>query len=166
MAGRIVPNLLLGSVPVTNNNTLVDSVSALSGGTATLFVKVDNNFIRIATNVKRDSGVRAIGTILDPKGKAAAALRQGQSFSGVVEILDEPYLTRYEPMLNQAGTVVGAYYVGFKVDMKVVRESVQGIRQLDTGFAAILDADIEMRFLSSHISRDKAETLLKSRPED
>jgi diguanylate cyclase (GGDEF)-like protein/PAS domain S-box-containing protein len=166
MAGRIVPNLLLGSHPVTNNNELVDSVSALSGGTATLFVKVDNNFMRIATNVKRDSGVRAIGTILDPKGKAAAALRQGRSFSGVVEILDEPYLTRYEPMLNQAGIVVGAYYVGFKVDMKVVRESVQGIRQLDTGFAAILDADNEMRFLSSHISRDKAETLLESRPDD
>lgn len=165
MAGSVVPNLLLGSIPVTNNHELVDSVSAISGGTATIFVKSDNNFVRIATNVKRHSGARATGTILDPNGKAAAALRKKKPFHGVVKILDEPYLTRYEPMLNQAGAVVGAYYVGFKVDMKVVRESVQGIRQLDTGFAAILDGDNEIRFLSSHISRDKAETLLKSRPE-
>ncbi|HEY9276906.1 MAG TPA: EAL domain-containing protein [Methylotenera sp.] len=165
MAGGVVPNLLLGSIPVTNNHELVDRVSAISGGTATIFVKAGNNFVRATTNVKRHSGARATGTILDPNGKAAVALRQRKPFSGVVEILDEPYLTRYEPMLNKAGVVVGAYYVGFKVDMKVVRESVQAIRQLDTGFAAILDADNEIRFLSSHISRDKAETLLKSQPE-
>jgi len=160
-----LPNLLLGSTPVTNNYALVDSVSAISGGTATIFVKSGNNFVRVATNVKLHNGARATGTVLDPNGKAAAELRQRKSFSGVVKILDEPYLTRYEPMLNQAGAVVGAYYVGFKVDMKVVRESVQHIRQLDTGFAAILDGDNQIRFLSSHISRDKADTLLKSRPE-
>lgn len=165
LASSDLPNLLLGSTPVTNNYALVDSVSAISGGTATIFVKSGNNFVRVATNVKLRSGARATGTVLDPNGKAAAALRQRKSFSGVVKILDEPYLTRYEPMLNQAGAVVGAYYVGFKVDMKVVRESVQHIRQLDTGFAAILDGDNQIRFLSSHIPRDKADTLLKSRPE-
>lgn len=166
LAGRTIPNLLLGSVPVTNNLDLVDSVSAINGGTATIFVKSGNNFVRIATNVKRESGLRATGTILNPNGKAAVALRQGKSFSGVVEILDEPYLTRYEPMLNQAGVVVGAYYVGFKVDMKVVRESVENIRQLDTGFAAILDGDDEVRFLSSHIGHIKAKNLLQSRPDN
>lgn len=166
LAGKAVPNLLLGSTPVTNYLELVDSVSAISGGTATIFVKSGNNFIRIATNVKRESGLRAIGTVLDPNGKAIAALRQGRIFSGVVDILDEPYITRYEPMQNQAGTVIGAYYVGFKVDMKVVHESVQNIRQFDSGFAAILDADDEIRFLSSHISRNKAETLLKSQPKN
>jgi diguanylate cyclase (GGDEF)-like protein/PAS domain S-box-containing protein len=165
LAGSDMPNLLLGSTPVTNNYELVDSVSAISGGTATIFVKSGNNFVRVVTNVKQHSGERATGTVLDPNGKAAAALRQRKSFSGVVKILDEPYLTRYEPMLDQAGALVGAYYVGFKVDMKVVRESVQGIRQLDTGFAAILDGDNQIRFLSSHINRDQADTLLKSRPE-
>jgi len=165
MAGSTVPNLLMGSIPVTNNYELVDGVTAISGGTATIFVKSGNNFVRIATNVKRESGLRAIGTVLDPSGKVIEALRQGRSFSGVVEILGEPYLTRYEPMLNQAGVIIGAYYVGFKVDMKVVRESVQNIRQLETGFAAILDGNNRIRFLSSHISRHQAEVLLKSRPE-
>ena len=165
MAGNTVPNLLLGSTPVTNNYELVDRVSAISGGTATMFVKSGNNFVRIATNVKRESGLRAIGTVLDPNGKVIAALREGRPFNGVVEILGEPYLTRYEPMLNQAGVIIGAYYVGFKVDMKVVRESVQNIRQLETGFAAILDGNNKIRFLSSHISRYKAEVLLQSQPE-
>jgi diguanylate cyclase (GGDEF)-like protein/PAS domain S-box-containing protein len=161
---KVVPNLIIGETALTNNNELVDYVTAMNGGTATIFVKSGNDFIRIATNVKQRKGPRAIGTILDPNGKAIVALRQGKPFSGVVEILDEPYITRYEPMLNQAGEVIGAYYVGFKVDMKVVRDSVQGIRQLETGFAVILDADNEIRFLSSHISRNKAEDLLKLQP--
>jgi len=164
ISGTDVPNLMLGETPLTNNNELVDYVAEMDGGTATIFVKSANNFVRIATNVKQRKGGRAVGTVLNPNGKAIVALRQGKPFSGVVEILDEPYITRYEPMLDQAGEVVGAYYVGFKVDMKVVRDSVQSIRQLETGFAAVLDADNEIRFLSSHVSRDKAQALLKSQP--
>ncbi len=166
IAGRAVPDLQLGRTSLADNNLLVDAVSAMSGGTSTVFVKVGDDFVRIATNVKHKNGLRAIGTKLDPQGKPIAALRQALPFSGVVEILNEPYITRYEPLLDKAGAVVGAYYVGFKVDMKVVRDSVQGIRQLQSGFAAIIDTDHEIRFLSSHISPDKARNIIALRPKN
>ena len=51
-----------------NNFTLVDEVQQKMGGTATLFVKSGDEFVRIATNVRKDDGSRAIGTVLDPKG--------------------------------------------------------------------------------------------------
>ncbi|WP_274608271.1 Cache 3/Cache 2 fusion domain-containing protein [Paraburkholderia sp. PGU19] len=54
---------------MNNNFTVVDEVKQEKGGTATLFVKSGDDFVRVATNVQKDDGLRAIGTVLDPKGK-------------------------------------------------------------------------------------------------
>jgi len=109
--------------------------------------------VRIDTNVLRSDGSRAIATNLDPKGKAFSALSAGQTFHGVVDILNEPYITRYDPMYDDQGKIIGAYYVGYKVDMKVLREAVENTRQLKSGFAVVLDGHNKIRLLSSHVSR-------------
>lgn len=160
VAGRTVPNLMLGGIPHANRFELVDSVTDTLGGTATLFVKSGDDFVRITTNVRQNTGERAVGTLLDPKGKAIAALRDGRSFHGEVDILGTPYITRYEPMRNLDGEVIGAWYVGYKVDMKVLREAVENTRYLQAGFAAILDEHQNIRFLSSHMSPALAGQLL------
>ena len=56
---------------------------------------------------------RAIGTILDPKGKAIVAINEGKPFYGEVTILEKPYVTGYEPMRDAGGKVIGIYYVGY-----------------------------------------------------
>ena len=38
-----------------------------------------------------------IGTILDPKGKAIAAIAKGESYFGEADIPGKPYVTGYEP---------------------------------------------------------------------
>ena len=48
---------------MNNNFDLVDEVVKEAGGTATIFVKSAADYVRIATNVKKDDGSRAIGTI-------------------------------------------------------------------------------------------------------
>jgi diguanylate cyclase (GGDEF)-like protein/PAS domain S-box-containing protein len=161
--GRMVPNLTLGGVPQANTFGLVDSVAGLLGGTATLFVKSGDEFIRISTNVRKSDGRRAVGTILNPNGKAISAIRAGKSFSGEVDILGEPYFTGYEPMHDAAGTVIGLWYVGYKMDTAVIRDAVENARHLDTGFAAVLDESNHIRFLSSHMPRAHAERLLAHR---
>lgn len=158
--GKLVPNLVLGTTPQTNRFDLVDEVTSLLGGTATLFVKSGSEFVRVTTNVRRADGSRAIGTTLNPSGKAIVALRAGQVFHGVVDILGEPYITRYEPLFDARRQVIGACFVGYKVDMKVLRDTVENTRQLRTGFAVVLDSTDKIRFLSSHVSRSQAERLL------
>jgi hypothetical protein len=108
-----VPALYFGSSKMDNNFAVVDEVKKEKGGTATLFVKSGDDFVRVATNVMKDDGSRAIGTVLDPKGKAFAAIRGGNSYYGDAEILGKPYVTGYEPIRNSAGEVVGVYYVGY-----------------------------------------------------
>jgi hypothetical protein len=91
----------------------VDEVQQKIGGTATLFVKNGDEFVRVATNVKKDDGSRAIGTVLDPKGKAMAAISKGKSFYGDVDILGKPYTTGYEPIRDAKKQIIGIYYVGY-----------------------------------------------------
>ena len=162
---RVVPNLIFGSTPITNFFKLVDDLSSLVGGTATIFVKDGDDFVRVSTNVLRVNMSRATATILNPNTKAFAALSLGKTFHGVVDILDEPYITRYDPMYDVNGTVIGAYYVGYKVDMKVIRDAVQNTRQLKSGFAMVLDGNNKVRFHSAHVPFSQAERLFHEQPE-
>ena len=113
VAGKTVPALFFGKVKMNNNFALVDEVQQQMGGTATLFVRSGDDFVRVATNVKRDDGSRAIGTVLDPKGKAIAAIRNGDAYFGEADILGKAYVTGYEPIRDATGKVIGIYYVGY-----------------------------------------------------
>jgi hypothetical protein len=100
---------------MNNNFTLVDEIVKEIGGTATIFAKSGSDFVRVATNVKKDDGSRAIGTILDPKGKVIEFINMNEAFYGEATILGKPCLTGYEPMLDALNNVIGIYYFGYMV---------------------------------------------------
>jgi len=113
VAGKQVPAIYFGSTKMNNNFSLVDDVVKKAEGTATIFVKNGDEFVRVATNVKKDDGSRAIGTILDPKGKVIASIQKNEAFYGDVDILGKPYVTGYEPIRDSSKGVIGIYYVGY-----------------------------------------------------
>ena len=113
VANKTLPAIHFGATKMNNNFVLVDEVQKEVGGTATIFVKSGDEFVRVATNVKKDDGSRAIGTILDPKGKAIAAIAKGESYFGEADILGKPYVTGYEPIRDASSNVIGIYYVGY-----------------------------------------------------
>lgn len=117
VGGKDAPALYFGSAKINNNFDVVDAVSKEDGKgmTATFFVKGGDEYIRVSTSVpKPDGSGRAIGTILDPAGKAIAEIKQGKPFYGEVAILGTPYVTGYEPMKDGTGSIIGIYYVGYK----------------------------------------------------
>lgn len=117
VGGKDAPALYFGSTKVNNDFSVVDAVSKEDGKgmTATFFAVSADEYIRVSTSVPRPDGSgRAIGTILDPAGKAIVEIRQGKPFYGEVTILGTPYVTGYEPMKDAGGNVVGIYYVGYK----------------------------------------------------
>jgi hypothetical protein len=113
VAGKTVPAIYFGSTKINNNFDLVDGVVKQMGGTATIFVKSGDEYVRVSTNVKKDDGSRAIGTILDPKGKVIVSINKNEAFYGEVDILGKPYVTGYEPIHDGSGAVIGIYYVGY-----------------------------------------------------
>ena len=117
VGGKDAPALYFGSAKTNNNFDVVDAVSKEDGKgmTATFFVKSGDEYIRVSTSVpKPDGSGRAIGTILDPAGKAIVEIKAGKAFYGEVTILGTPYITGYEPMKDGSGNVIGIYYVGYK----------------------------------------------------
>ena len=113
VAGKQVPAIYFGSTKMNNNFDLVDQVVKQAGGTATIFVKSGDEYVRVATNVKKDDGSRATGTVLDPKGKAIVSIQKNEAFYGEVDILGKPYITGYEPIRDTSKNVIGIYYVGY-----------------------------------------------------
>ncbi len=99
VAGKQVPAIYFGSTKMNNNFDLVDEVVKEAQGTATIFVKNGDEYVRVTTNVKKDDGSRAVGTILDPKGKAIESIKK-----------DEPF---YGEVRDASKSVIGIYYVGY-----------------------------------------------------
>ena len=115
VSGKNAAALYFGTNKINNNYEVVDAVVKDHGGTATLFVKTGDEYIRVSTNVpKPDGSGRATGTILDPQGKAIVAINKGEAFYGEVTILGAPYVTGYEPIKDASGKVIGIHYVGYK----------------------------------------------------
>ena len=113
VASKDVPALHFGTAKMNNVFDVVDEVVKENGGTATLFVKAGDEYVRVSTNVKKDDGSRAIGTILDPNGPAIAMIKKGEAYYGDATILGKPYATGYDPIRDASGNVIGIYYVGY-----------------------------------------------------
>ncbi|CAG0997082.1 putative signaling protein [Methylophilaceae bacterium] len=164
IGGKSLPNLVFGETAQANTFELVDTISKDLGGTATLFVKHGEGFYRISTNVRKPDGSRAVGTQLDPAGKAIAAIKEGKMFRGMVDILGTPYITRYDPMLDSMGNIIGAWYIGYKVDMQVIREAVENAHYLQTGFVSVQDEYGNIRFSSKHLGTEFVSDIINNRP--
>jgi len=113
VAGKDVPALYFGATKMNNFFDVVDEVVKENGGTATLFVNAGGEYVRVATNVKKDDGTRAVGTILDPNGPAIAMIKKGEAYYGDATILGKLYDTGYDPIKDASGNVIGIYYVGY-----------------------------------------------------
>jgi methyl-accepting chemotaxis protein len=89
---------------------LVDKVKNLVGGTCTVFMKD----LRVTTNVMKPDGTRAVGTSLAAGAAHDAIFDRKASFRGEAQILGEPYMTAYDPILDSNGQVLGILYVGIR----------------------------------------------------
>lgn len=76
-------------------------------GTATIFYKD----LRISTSVKNSSGNRAVGTFASPN-VARHVLNEGKKWGDRARVLNEWYITAYEPITDISDKRVGMLYVG------------------------------------------------------
>lgn len=89
------------------------------------FVAETGEFIREMTSITAADGSRAVGTALDPNGPVLPVLLRGEVFEGEATILGQPFLTRYEPVFDSEGQIVGAVFAGKSIAqvMSLLRET-------------------------------------------
>lgn len=166
VAGKRTPALYLGDTLINNNFELVDGVTDVMGGTATLFVRDGQDFVRVSTNVKKDDGSRAIGTKLNMNGGAGQAISQGQAYFGQVDILGNPYLTAYSPIRNDSGKIVGIWYVGYSADLVELKTAITSAKLLEDGFIGLLDDKDRLRMHSDSITTDQLKSVLGTKTDE
>ncbi|AUN30417.1 methyl-accepting chemotaxis protein [Niveispirillum cyanobacteriorum] len=104
--------LYAGDTLLNDNFGPVDTISRIAGSTATIFVLDGAEAVRIATNVKKPDGSRAVGTNLARNPAYEAVVGGGRSFRGEADILGVTYLTAYDPIKDAGGKIIGVLYTG------------------------------------------------------
>ncbi len=163
--GTNANNLIVNSAPQANQFELVDNLTAVMGGTATLFSRNGDDYVRISTNVIKN-GKRAIGTKLASKGKAIKEIENNKAYYGQVDILGSPYLTGYEPMRDASGKVIGIWYVGYSADLKALESVISESSILNKGFVALRDDKGNIRSTSSNITSEEISAILANSSKD
>lgn len=110
-SGRVVGALQAGLL-LNHDERVVDTITRIVydrdvNGAATIFL----GDVRAATSVRDDGGNRATGTLMSSE-VAADVLERGKGWSDRAFVINDWFISAYEPVRNPEGTVIGALYVG------------------------------------------------------
>ena len=141
---------------INNNFEIVDTIRDNIGGTATIFQLRDfdgavsgdatsQNWVnkkamyRISTNVKKTDGSRAVGTILSKK--VYDVIMSGKTFYGRAWVVNQWYLTAYEPLKDEQAEIVGILYVGVQesIFQEVLKNMLVKLKMGKSGYVYILN---------------------------
>lgn len=112
-------------------------------GTVTIF----QGDLRISTNVRRDDGSRAVGTRLSA-AVADAVLVHGSTWAAPAFVVNDWYITAYEPIRNPTGKIIGSLYVGLLQAPFLYRRNMLAVVFLGMVFAATLASLLLLTFTS------------------
>lgn len=109
---------LVAGVLLNKNTSFIDTINRLiyneaslpvdSRGTATVFL----SDVRVSTNVDLFEGRRAIGTRVSPE-VGEAVLKYGKTWREQAFVVNDWYISAYQPLLDTYNRRVGMLYVGF-----------------------------------------------------
>ena len=120
VAGKATPAFHSGDLVLNNSFEVPDRFFSNTGGVvATVFARTGDDYIRVTTSLKKQDGQRAVGTLLDRASPAYAAVASGKSYRSLAWLFGKPYMSKYEPVRDAAGKIVGALYVGVNVEAEL-----------------------------------------------
>jgi two-component system NtrC family sensor kinase len=150
--------VLYGGVLFNRNYDLVDRVKDIvykgekykdkDIGTATIF----QSDLRISTNVLNDQGRRAVGTRVSREVNDAV-LRNGRHWVDRAFVVNEWYITAYEPIKDIDGRIVGMLYVGMLEKPYIdLRNRVMGTFAVLAGLCTFFLLTL-LAFIAANITR-------------
>ena len=139
--GISVPLLKGGDSDLHENNAIVDDFLTRTGAIATLFVRSGDDFVRVATSLRKENGDRAIGTKLDKASPAFAPALKGETYRGLALLFGKRYITQYQPVKDNNGNTIAILFVGVDIthSWESMRSKILGRQLGDSGRFYVLD---------------------------
>lgn len=130
--GRVIAHLR-GGILLNHNLPFIDHINRIvypegslpldSQGTATLFM----DDVRVTTNVRLFQDQRAVGTRVS-QAVSEAVLQRGGTWLDRAFVVDDWYVSAYEPLQDVHGQRIGMLYVGYlEKPFRLVKYSMLGI---------------------------------------
>ncbi|WP_291752132.1 MULTISPECIES: cache domain-containing protein [unclassified Limnobacter] len=145
LEGGLLLNGNLGLVDEINNliyspNTLLEG----SIGTTTIFLED----VRVATTVRRDGELRALGTRVSDVVRQSV-LGRGEVWLERAFVVNDWYVAAYAPLLSPEGARIGMFYVGFlEAPYANIKTQLLILFLLAVGAAMVLGAMMVVRLTS------------------
>jgi signal transduction histidine kinase len=147
--------IVVGGLLLNQNLDFIDHINRIvypegslpfgSQGTATLFL----DDVRITTNVRLFQDQRAIGTRVSQSVRDRV-LGQGQTWLARAFVVNDWYVSAYEPLLDAAGQRIGMLYVGFlEQPFRLVRYALLAVTGLIFLIAMAVSAWFSLRWARS-----------------
>jgi signal transduction histidine kinase len=147
--------IVVGGLLLNQNLDFIDHINRIvypegslpfgSQGTATLFL----DDVRITTNVRLFQDQRAIGTRVSQSVRDRV-LGQGQTWLARAFVVNDWYVSAYEPLLDAAGQRIGMLYVGFlEQPFRLVRYALLAVTGLIFLIAMAASAWFSLRWARS-----------------
>jgi len=131
----------LGGKTIHGNFDIVDAISDMDVKAVTVFQKIPQGYIRISTNVKNADGSRAVGTFIPSDSPVAQSIDKGQAYTGRAWVVDDWYLTAYEP-IKINGEIKGMLFVGMpEKNLTHIQTLFNKKKFFDSGYPYIVGAD-------------------------
>lgn len=136
-----IATLKHGGENIFHNYSLVDEIGELINGTSTVFQRIPEGYLRVSTNVRKENGERGTDTFISSDSPVAQKLNRGESYFGRAFVVDDWYLTAYQPLVID-GNVEGVLYVGVREkDMASIKEVFHGKKYFETGFPFLVNEE-------------------------
>ena len=127
--------LVLNDEVINGNNILIDEFTNVTGAVATIFVKHNDDFFRVATSLKKEDGMRANGTFLGKNHPAFETIMNKKDYVGKATLFGKNYMTVYKPVI-QDDEVVAILFVGYNFDglYQILENKLSQVKFGETGF--------------------------------
>ena len=130
--------------PLRNDFRIVDQIASRLGVHATIFMRENQDYLRITTSIIDGSGRRAVGTLLGQNSAAYGPIRAGNEYIGDVTILGEHYLAAYRPLFAaNSREVIGILFIG--VEMSTIDRHIIETRNKSMA-SSVIEALITLLF--------------------
>ena len=123
------------------NYALVDQFTERTGAVATIFVRKGDDFIRVATSGKTDTGARAVGTALEHTHPAYKPLLAGTIYRGPARVFGFDIVTTFRPLRDKEGNVIGAVCASLLIaaDVDAFKHKLASVKLRESGYFYLID---------------------------
>ena len=102
--------------PIGERTDALDKFAKDHNVAATIFQRDGDDFTRVITSIRKADGQRAVGTQLGSASAAYQPMMNKELFLGEANILGIPFITAYDPVVDESGEVIAIFFVGIPMD--------------------------------------------------